>query len=348
MTTLPPRARASVREVASATGLSIATVSRVLNGNERVAPATRSLVLGALDELGTAAPIPRGHERQTGGPVFVRCPYVLTDYFGLIVTAIAEELAAVGRPMLLDAGEASQSRHPLGQLQTRAETVGAILILPPEDAAELSALRRQGFPFVIVDPRTAAPEGVMVVRAAHHQGARDLTRHLLGLGHRRIGVLAGPDEWIVSHERVAGHTSALAEAGLLQDAGLVISEEATTDGGHRGARALLARPDRPSAIVCFNDKVAIGAMGVAQELGLRVPDDVSIAGFDDSDLALAASPKLTTVEQPLAEMGRLAVTQLLRLVGHDRVEALQVELGTRLAVRGSTGPAPRTPTTSNA
>ncbi|SFR83678.1 transcriptional regulator, LacI family [Agromyces sp. CF514] len=335
---LPPRARASVRDVAEATGLSIATVSRVLNGNAQVAPATRELVLGALEGLGSAAPIARGHSRQTGGPVFVRCPYVLTDYFGLIVSSIAEELAANARPMLLDAGESSQSRHPLGQMPMRAETSGAILILPPEDAAELGALRRHGFPFVIVDPRTRAPEGSVVVSAAHHQGARALTTHLLELGHRRIGVLAGPDEWLVSRERLAGHTAALAEVGVLQDPALVSSVSADVESGRVAAAELLTRADRPTALVCFNDKVAVGAMRAVQDAGLRVPEDVSVVGFDDSDLSRATTPGLTTVWQPLADMGRLAVTQLLRLISHERVDALHVELGTRLVVRESTAP----------
>lgn len=340
MVALPPRARTSVREVAAETGLSIATVSRVLNGNEHVAPATRTLVLDALDHLGAAAPIARGHGRQSGGPIFVRCPYVLTDYFGLIVSAIADELAAAHRPMLLDAGESAQERHPLGQLRTRAETAGAILILPPEDTAELAALRRHGFPFVIIDPRTAAPDGTVVVSAAHHQGARLLTAHLIEAGHRRIGVLAGPEEWVVSRERLAGHTAALASARILQDAALVLSEPPTMDAGRRGALALLSHPSAPTALVCFNDKVAIGAMRAAEDLGRAVPEDVSIVGFDDSDLARAATPELTTVSQPLAEMGRLGVAQLLRLINRERIDALQVELATRLIVRRSSGPVP--------
>ena len=139
-------ARASVRDVAAQTGLSIATVSRVINGDQRVAAPTRALVLDALDLLGPAAPVARGHGRQSGGPVFVRCPYELTDYFGLIVSAIADELAANGRPMLLDAGESSQSRHPLGQLSMRAESSGAILVLPPEETRGARATRPAWIP----------------------------------------------------------------------------------------------------------------------------------------------------------------------------------------------------------
>jgi len=258
----------------------------------------------------------------------------------VIVTAIAEELAERGRAMLLDAGETSQSRHPLGHLPLRAESAGAILILPPENASELGALQRHGFPFVIVDPRTPWPEGATVVSAAHHQAARELTQRLLQLGHRRIGVLAGPDEWLAARERASGHVAALADIGLLQDPRLVLSIPPTADEGRRAATRLLAGPDRPTALVCFNDKVAVGALHAASDAGLRVPDDLSITGFDDSDLSVAAAPALTTVRQPLAEMGRVAVARLLRLVERERVDSLHVQLGTRLIVRESTGPVP--------
>lgn len=335
---VPYRSRASVRDVAGRTGLSIATVSRVLNGNEGVTAATRERVLAVLEDLGPAAPVARGQNAYARGPVFVRCPYVLTDYFGVIVSAISEELASQNRAMLLDAGESSQFRHPLGQLPIRAETAGAILVLPPEEASELVALRRHGFPFVIVDPRTTPPDGTVVVSAAHHQGGRLLTAHLLDLGHRRIGVLTGPPDWLASTERFAGHTTALAELGILQESQFVASVSATELDGEEAARRLLTPTDRPTALVCFNDKVAIGALRAAQALGLSVPLDVSIVGFDDSDIGRAAQPQLTTVWQPLAEMGRLAVAQLTRLIAHDKIDTVQVELGTRLVVRGSSAP----------
>ncbi|QEO14961.1 LacI family transcriptional regulator [Agromyces intestinalis] len=338
---LPPRARASVRDVAAATGCSIATVSRVLNGDARVAASTRTLVLEALDRLGPAAPIARGHAGPDLGPVFVRCPYLLTDYFGLIVTAIADELASRNRPMLLDAGESSQSRHPLGRLPMRAETAGAILVLPPEHPDELARLARQGFPFVIVDPRTDPPAGAVVVSAAHHDGASALTSHLVSLGHRRIGVIAGPTEWLVSRERLTGHAAALGTVDLRQDPALVLSVPPTMSEGFVAARRLLSLPDRPTALVCFNDKVAVGALRAAGSLGLQVPADVSVAGFDDNDLSAAATPGLTTVRQPLEEMGRVAVERLLRVVAREESEPGRVELATTLVVRGSTGPTAR-------
>ena len=335
-----PVARATVRDVATVTGVSIATVSRVLNGHPNVAAPTRDLVLHAVSDLGQRAPLPRATPATRSGPVFVRCPYVLTDYFGLVVSAVAEALELHGRSVLLDAGEHAASTHPLLGLASRADVAGAVLVLPPERSAELAALRRTGFPFVVVDPRTPPPPEVAAVSAAHAAGARRVTAHLLQLGHRRIGVIGGPREWSAAVERQAGHAAAMVHAGHMPPSELYRPIEPTTDQGCHAAGELLDLPDRPTALVCFNDKVAIGAMHAAAERGLRVPVDLSVTGFDDSDVARASTPQLTTVRQPLAEMGRIAVSLLVRLIARHTVDARHVELATELVVRGSTAPPP--------
>jgi LacI family transcriptional regulator len=151
-------------------------------------------------------------------------------------------------------------------------------------------------------------------------------------------VVAGPDEWLASDARLAGHAAALADAGVLGDPGLIRHVEPTVQWGRWAAGELLDRPDPPTAVVGFNDKAAVGALQAAGERGLRVPDDVSVAGFDDIDLSRATRPALTTVRQPLQEMGRMGVTLLIRLLERHRLEALHVELATELVIRESTGP----------
>jgi LacI family transcriptional regulator len=335
----PAGRRVTVRDLAAHTGVSIATVSRVLNGQAHVAPETRELVERAFEELGAQAPGARsGAARTAQGAVYLRCPYLLTDYFGLIVSSIAETLELHGRTLVLNAGEAAQRETVLRTLSSRPGIVGAIVILPPEPSAQLVALRAQGFPFVVIDPRTPVPRDIAAVSAAHFAGARAMTAHLVALAHRRIGVIAGPHNWLASGARLAGHASALADVGVLPDSALTRAGEPTTRDGHRAAAELLDLPDRPTALVCFNDKAAVGALTAAAQRGLRVPGDLSIAGFDDIDLAQATSPLLTTVRQPLAEMGRMAVSLLIRLLEGHRLEALHVELATELIVRGSTGP----------
>jgi LacI family transcriptional regulator len=328
--------RVTVRDIAAATGVSIATVSRVLNEHTNVAPHTRDLVRRAVEELG--APSPRARAAQ--GTVYVRCPYLLTDYFGLIVSSIAETLELHGRQLVLDAGEASQQATVLPTLAGRPGIAGAILILPPEPADDLEELRTQGFPFVVVDPRTATPRDIAAVSASHFAGARSVARHLVELGHRRIGVLAGPHNWLAGQARLAGHTSALADVGVLPTAELIRSGEPTTRFGYHAAGELLDLPEPPTALVGFNDKAAVGALAAAAQRGLRVPADLSVAGFDDIELAQATSPRLTTVRQPLQEMGRMAVGLLVRLLERHRLEALHVELSTELVIRESTGPVP--------
>ena len=333
-----PRGRATVRDVAAATGVSIATVSRVLNQQGSVAPETRQLVERAVEELGLRAPAPRGGTaKPVAGAVYVRCPYVLTDYFGLIVSSIAETLQRHGRQVVLNAGEAAQHEQLLPRLPAQREIGGAILILPPEPSADLVRLSARRFPFVVVDPRTTLPRDIASVSAAHHSGARQVTAHLTSLGHTRIGVIAGPREWLAADARLSGHSAALAEVGVLPDPALVRHIEPTIAQGYRAAAELLDLDPRPTALVAFNDKTAIGAMQAAGERGLSIPGDLSIAGFDDIDLSRATTPQLTTVRQPLQEMGRMAVSLLIRLLERHQVEALHVELATELIVRGSTG-----------
>ncbi|MBW6432462.1 LacI family transcriptional regulator [Actinoplanes hulinensis] len=330
--------RATVRDVAARTGLSIATVSRVLNGRANVAPATRERVLATIAELGRGAPRRRG-ERATG--IYVRCPYVLTDYFGLIVSAVAEALEPHGLQVILNAGVAAQRDHVLTALTGRRDVAGAVLILPPEPGAELARLRDRGFPFVVLDPRTPPPRNLAAVSAAHFSGARQLAAHLVGLGHRRIGIIGGPRDWLAGENRFAGYLSPLADAGVLPTPELTrFVAEPTTELGHHAAAELLDLPERPTALLAFNDKMAIGALRAAAERGLRVPADLSVAGFDDIELGQACRPMLTTVRQPLEEMGRMAVHLLLRMLGGHRLDALHVELATELVIRDSTGPVP--------
>ncbi|MFE4923628.1 LacI family DNA-binding transcriptional regulator [Streptomyces sp. NPDC056661] len=334
----PRRARVTVRAIAAEAGVSIATVSRVMNGHHHVASGTRALVHRAVERLGAPVPVRHG---AAGGAIYVRCPYVLTDYFGVIVSSIAETLELHGRRVVLSAGDAGRRAGVLAGLPQEAGIAGAVLLLPPEPEAELETLRALNFPFVVVDPRSPLSQDIASVSAAHLTAARSVTAHLVQLGHRRIGVIGGPGDWLASQSRIAGHAAALAEAGLLPSPGLLRSVEPTADRGFEAAGELLDLPERPTALIAFNDRTAVGALRAAYERNLRVPDDLSITGFDDTDLGRSTVPRLTTVRQPLEEMGRMAVSLLMRLLERHTVDTLHVELATHLVPRESTGPAPR-------
>ena len=203
--------RATVRAVAAEAGLSIATVSRVLNGGGNVAPETRARVREVVDRLGDRAPEPRQKPQSLGTrpPVFVRCPYLLTDYFGHIVTSIAETLALHGQGMLLDAGDAVVRSAALRELPRRRDARGAVLILPPESRADLEALAARSYPFVVVDPRIDVPRGTVSISAAHFSEPDAVTsapggsRASADRGDHRPAGLAHP-----RRPRVGGHLAA--------------------------------------------------------------------------------------------------------------------------------------------
>lgn len=149
---------------------------------------------------------------------------------------------------------------------------GAILVLPPEPGDELVRLRDSGFPFVVIDPRTPPPKDIAAVSAAHFAGGRKLMAHVVGLGHRRVGIIGGPVEWLPSEARLAGYTASLADAGVLPEPELLRSvPEPSTEYGYLAACELLDLPERPTALVAFNDKMAVGALWAAAERGLSVP-----------------------------------------------------------------------------
>jgi LacI family transcriptional regulator len=246
-----------------------------------------------------------------------------------------------GMTAVLNAGKAARRSDVLSALPGRSGIGGGILILPPEPGEDLVRLRDEAFPFVVVDPRTSPPRDIMAVSAAHITGARSLMTHLVEFGHRRVGIIGGPQEWLVTDDRMTGYVAALADVGVLPSPDLVrFVVEPTVDNGYRAACELLDQPQRPTALVAFNDKMAVGALRAAKERHLRVPDDLSVVGFDDTDISQATDPMLTTVRQPLAELGRMAVTMLMRRIKRQELDARHVELATDLVVRGSTGPVP--------
>jgi LacI family transcriptional regulator len=334
------RSRVTIRDVAQEAGVSIATVSRVVNGHSDVSTQTREAVSRVLRQRGYPGSLrarPSRPDSAGTGLVGVTMPLVHPGYFASILAGAAEALYEHDRRIVLCPTQHSRAREvSLLDRLAHGETEGAILVLPEESSEELSALASHGYRFVIVDPLSPLDVGAPVVAAANSTGATQATRHLLELGHRRIGVISGPEGWAASEERLRGHHAALAGAGLMPDPGLVVYSNFRIDGGSVAAAALLGRAEPPSAIFAFNDSMAIGAVQAARARGLRLPGDLSIVGFDDTSESLIVAPALTTVRQPLAEMGRTAVSILLRQIENRRLEPLRVELETRLIVRDST------------
>jgi LacI family transcriptional regulator len=328
-------ARVTIRQVAERAGVSIATVSRVINGHADVSSQTRQTVQRVIREYGYPS-IARPRSGRTG-QIGVMVPLVHPGCFAEILAGAAEALYEQDIRVVLCPTRHSHARETslLDRLASGAAD-GAIIVLPEESGEEIAALAGQGFPFVIVNPRTEVAEGIPVVCAAHSAGATQAVRHLLELGHRRIAAIGGPPGWVATAERLRGYHAALAGAGVMPDPGLVQYADFCIDGGRVAAGRLLDLPEPPTAIFAFNDGMAVGALQAAAARGLRVPADVSVVGFDDTIEASVAVPALTTVRQPLAELGRTAVSLLLRRIENRRLEPLRTELATRLVPRNST------------
>jgi LacI family transcriptional regulator len=335
-----PRTRATIREVASAAGVSIATVSRVLNGRPDVSPQTREAVLRVVRDQGFQTN--RNARALSGGRtglVGVTLPVIHGGHFTAMLAGVTDGLYEQDmRVVLCPTLHEHEREVNLLERLMHGTTDAGILMLPEESNEELRALQRHGYPFVVVDPRTRPEEGIASVSAANASGARVATEHLLELGHRRIGAISGPPHWLASSERMNGFRSALAAAGVLAEPGLVLEAGFAAGAGDEAAAALLDVPNRPTAIFAFNDELAISVLRAARERGLRVPEDVSVVGFDDGEKARITTPALTSVRQPLAEMGRMAVTLLLQMLENERVEGVSVELAVRLVERESAAP----------
>ena len=333
--------RLTIRQIADLAGVSIATVSRVLNGRGDVSDETRELVSRVIRENGyTANRSARGLSAGRTGLVGILVPLLYPAYFSAILAGAAQALSERDLQIVLSPTDHQHDREVSVLDRLHALTDGALIVNPEESSDELERLLDGGYRFVVLDPLMPLNERIPSVSAAHTSGADQAIRHLLELGHRRIAHITGPLGWVATEDRRRGYRAALASAGILPDPALEIQAEPEIRPGREATLRLLELPERPTAVFAFNDNIAIGAIQAARARGLRVPDDLSIVGFDDVEHATIVTPMLTTVRQPLAEMGRTAVSLLNRLLERQNFETLHIELATRLVVRESTAPPP--------
>ena len=336
MSSAPSTKRPTLAAVAAAAGVSVATVSKVLNGRQDVAPQTRSLVEGVLREQeyvarGTAAPT----TGTTLDLVFdaLHAPYTLEVIRGVVEACSERDLEVVVGTVPDDPGGATWARR-----LARAQRLGLVLVTSRVSPQQFRAFAEAEVPLVTIDPVNLPDPQLVSVGATNFNGGMDATAHLISLGHTRIGFVEGPPDAMVSLARLHGLHAALSQAGLAAGPELIRSAEFTFEGGYTAARALLEQTPRPTAVFASNDAQAFGAIEAARTLGLRVPDDLSVVGFDDVAAAQWSAPPLTTVRQPLRQMGRAAVERTVRLAAGERLNSARVEFATELVVRKSTGP----------
>lgn len=333
----------TIEDLSNRLGISSSTVSKALNDRPDVASATKARVVRAARELGyQPSAAARNLRRQRTNKIGLVVSYPVqrvSDFLSELIPGMASVAEGAEYNLILYTSMVGGSERIKSLCRSR-EVDGVIIAWPPrlsETVALSQLLTDEDMPHIFL-PRRVPHEAISYVAADHAQGARLLTQHLIALGHRRIGFERLPEVYETDYDRHAGYAQTLREAGIAYDPALVISADSQdADYDRRSFAAFQALDDAPSAVLFFTDPVAIKALSLAKARGIRVPQDLSIAGFDGILSSGVTEPALTTVRQPTSRMGELAVESLLRLIAAEPSEQQQRILPVELIARDSTG-----------
>ncbi|GAA4174370.1 LacI family DNA-binding transcriptional regulator [Gryllotalpicola koreensis] len=330
--------RATLSEVAALASVSIATVSKVLNGRSGVSDETRSRVESLLDERNYN----RRNTSQSAAPlVDVLCFEIDSPFGGAAISGIERVAREQGIGMVVTGTEVT---HQPGAAWVegvlRRQPIGIILVAAALSEKVKARLRSRNIPVVMIDPYGAPATDAPSIGSADWNGGYLATRHLIELGHTRIAIVTGPDDMLASTARLSGYRAALDSAGIRPRRDWIRPGKFHHDDGlSQGIELLRADPDeRPTAIFASSDLQALGVYDAARSLGLDVPGDVSVVGYDDLAIAKWAGPAMTTIRVPLAEMAEQAMRLVTRLRSEPELAFRRVDMATTLVVRGSTAP----------
>ncbi|MCE6998697.1 LacI family DNA-binding transcriptional regulator [Saccharothrix sp. S26] len=327
----------TIARIAELAGVSTATVSKVFNGRSDVAADTRA----AVEEIMLAHGY-RPRTRFVTAPLLelvlheLAGPYAMEVIRGARRAADAHRMAVVVSE--LAGGHAFDGKWVENALLHRSRCVVAVLCGPTDE--QRARLAGRAIPVVQVDPLTEPGPEIPTVRAANHEGGLAATRHLLELGHRRIAAITGPGGALSGRARLDGYRAALLAAGIAPDPALIREGDYQVEEGRRHTHRLLRLPDPPTAVFAGNDAQALGVYQAAYDLGLRVPDDLSVVGFDDLPPAVWVTPGLTTVRQPLADMAAEATLMAIGIARLEPPPHHRLVLPTSLVHRASTSHPP--------
>lgn len=325
----------TVAEIARLAGVSAPTVSRVINGQSGVALTTRQRVEAVIRE--------QGYERSSGStsaPILELVFHALESLWALEIirgveaAAREQQLAVVLTEM---EGRLTPGRAWTEQVLAR-RPAGVIAVFSELTVQQQSQLATRSIPLVVLDPTGEPLHETPSVGATNWSGGLAATRHLLELGHQRIAMLSGPTQWPCCRARLDGYRAAMDAAGVEVDPELVRISTLYVEGGLRDGLELLSLADRPTAIFTANDLQALGIYEAARQTGTRIPEDLSVVGFDDLAFTQWSGPPMTTVRQPLTQMGRTAAQMVIGIANGRPPENNRVELATTLVVRQSTAP----------
>ncbi|MFH9089172.1 LacI family DNA-binding transcriptional regulator [Streptomyces sp. NPDC017673] len=329
--------RITIADVARAAGVSKTTVSRVLNTRGEVDRSTAARVREVIDRLGYvpssgAVGLARGQSRTVGMLV----PSLTWPWMGEVVQGVVDTVEAAEFGLLLFTCNRGADSVERFTSQVFAGAFDGLLVVEPENTlAMLTALHRRGLPVVLIDDRGRHPEFPHVT-AANREGGASAARHLLAVGRRRPLVLAGPLRFGCVRDRLDGFRAAFTESGHPLEPALVVESDFTEAGGREAVRRLLAEGRDFDAVFAHNDLAAMGVMAALRTTGLRVPEDVAVVGFDDIPMARLTQPPLTTIRQPMREMGEVAARMLLARLTDTKGPDPVAELPTSVVIRQST------------
>jgi LacI family transcriptional regulator len=328
--------RSTLADIAAAADVSVATVSRVLNGRKGISSVKRDAIERLLDERGYE----RRHRtrRETGVIDFV-IRGLETQWAMKLLRGAQLEATRAGVDLVVT----TTSQRPLGapdwvSHMTKRGTDGVVLVVStlPQEAKELFA--KLDVPVVMIDPLGVDTDSFPNVSATDWEAGRDATEHLLSLGHRRIGFITGPIDQTCHQDRLDGYYAALGRAGVSSDASLVREGDSLVAGGALRGGELLDLAERPTAIISSSDEQAYGVYQAARARGLAIPDDLSVVGFDDVELCQWVTPQLTTMRQPLEGMATEATRMAIAMSRDQGVTNPRVQLASELVIRESTAP----------
>ncbi len=325
--------RSNIKEVALAAKVSVATVSRTLQMPHLVAPETRRQVQDAVDRLGYTPNLQARTLRTARTNLIVAMvPDISNPFFAEVIRGI-EQVAHQNRYSVLlgDTQNSPGREQAYANLLDTKQADGLITLLPHIPNISATAQSRIVNACEYVKDRSVTSVYVDNIAAAH-----EATSYLITLGHRNVAFITGPMNSPISVDRDQGYEKALTLAGIKRQRALTVTGDFSVESGIRAVESLLARADRFSAVFCSNDEMAIGAVNALKAHNLRVPDDISVVGFDDIHFARYSDPPLTTVAQPKAELGREAMSMLIEILDGVDVPARKRILATHLVIRGST------------
>ncbi|MBN1316999.1 MAG: LacI family DNA-binding transcriptional regulator [Anaerolineales bacterium] len=328
--------RTTMADVARKAGVSLMTVSRVINNKDDVSQATREHVLDVIDRLDfRPSGIARGLATQRTGTLGLVVPDVANPFFADVALGVEQKTSDAGYVLFLcNTGEESQREKDVLKSLEEKRIDGLILCSSRLEEKDLKSLLKQ-HPAVVLVNRQSEIDGVFSVMVDDVAGGEMVTRHLLQSGHRAIGFLVGPDISFSGRQRNIGRQTALKSFGLEQNPAWVKSCAPVVESGERAARELLSQHPELTAVVCHNDMVAIGVLRACQAMGLDVPGDVAVAGYDDVWISSLVTPPLTTCRVPRFELGEQAVSLLLNLIENDNSQDTPIVLQPELVVRAS-------------